>query len=266
MESIGRLATGIAHDLNNILAPILISTALLRQKIQDDEGLEMLARVEASAKRGADIVRQVLGFGRGLEGQRMPVNPQLLIKDVIRITTETFSKSIQVETDVAPDASFVSGDMTQLHQVLLNLCVNARDAMPKGGKIKLTVRNFTADAHFVSLNPEARPVAYLLLEVTDTGHGIPPDIRDRIFEPFLHHEGTGQRHRPGLVHHTVHRQKPRRFHHGGKRTRKRLHISGLSAGDVPSRPGQSPAKSQLLIPARFSSRGPVRLNNTRRPV
>ena len=185
MESIGRLATGIAHDLNNILAPILISTTLLRQKVQDDEALEMLARVEASAKRGADIVRQVLGFGRGLEGQRMPVNPQLLIKDVIRITTETFSKSIQVETDVAPDASFVSGDMTQLHQVLLNLCVNARDAMPKGGKIKLTVRNFTADAHFVSLNPEARSVAYLLLEVTDTGHGIPSDIRDRIFEPFF---------------------------------------------------------------------------------
>jgi PAS domain S-box-containing protein len=185
MESIGRLATGIAHDLNNILAPILISSALLRQKVQDDEGLEMLTRLEASAKRGADIVKQVLGFGRGLEGQRLPVNPKLLIKDVIHITTETFSKSIQIETDVAPDACFVSGDMTQLHQVLLNLCVNARDAMPKGGKLKLRVRNFTADAHFVSLNPEAKPAAYVLFEVTDTGHGIPPEMRDRIFEPFF---------------------------------------------------------------------------------
>jgi len=185
MESIGRLATGIAHDLNNILAPILISTALLRQKIQDDEGLEMLARLEANAKRGADIVKQVLGFGRGLEGQRMPVNPQLLIKDVIRITTETFSKSIQIETNVAPDAAFVSGDMTQLHQVLLNLCVNARDSMSKGGKLSLKVRNFTADAHFASLNPEAKPMAYVLFEVTDTGHGIPPDVRERIFEPFF---------------------------------------------------------------------------------
>lgn len=185
MESIGRLATGIAHDLNNILAPILISSALLRQKVQDDEGLAMLTRLEASAKRGADIVRQVLGFGRGLEGQRMPVNPQLLIKDVIRITTETFSKSIRVETDVAPDVSFVSGDMTQLHQVLLNLCVNARDAMPQGGNLKLRVRNFTADAHFVGLNPEAKPVAYVLFEAIDTGHGIPQDIRDRIFEPFF---------------------------------------------------------------------------------
>jgi len=185
MESIGRLATGIAHDLNNILAPILISTALLRQKVQDDEGLEMLARLEASAKRGADIVRQVLGFGRGLEGQRIPINPQLLIKDLIRITTETFSKSIQVETDVAADVGFVSGDLTQLHQVLLNLCVNARDAMPKGGKLKLKVRNFTADAHFTSLNPEAKQIRYVLFEVTDTGHGIPADIVDRIFEPFF---------------------------------------------------------------------------------
>ncbi len=185
LESIGRLATGIAHDLNNILAPILISTTLLRQKIQDDEGLEMLTRLEASAKRGANIVRQVLGFGRGLEGQRMPVNSQLLIKDIIHITTETFSKSIQVETTVAPDAGFVSGDMTQLHQVLLNLCVNARDSMPQGGKLTLRVRNFVADAHFVSLNPEAKPAAYVLFEVTDSGHGIPPKVRDRIFEPFF---------------------------------------------------------------------------------
>jgi len=185
LESIGRLATGIAHDLNNILAPILISTTLLRQKVQDDEALEMLTRVEASAKRGADIVRQVLGFGRGLDGHRMPVNPQLLIKDVIHIITETFSKSIQVETAVAPDAGFVSGDVTQLHQVLLNLCVNARDAMPKGGKLTLRVCNVVADAHFTSRNPEAKSMAYVLFEVTDTGHGVPPEVRDRIFEPFF---------------------------------------------------------------------------------
>jgi len=185
LESIGRLATGIAHDLNNILAPILISTTLLRQKIQDDEGLEMLARVEANAKRGADIVRQVLGFGRGLEGQRMPVNPQLLIKDVMHIITETFSKSIQVETTVAPDVGLVSGDLTQLHQVLLNLCVNARDAMPQGGKLTLRVSHFVADVQFTGRNPEAKPVAYELFEVTDTGHGIRAEVRDRIFEPFF---------------------------------------------------------------------------------
>jgi PAS domain S-box-containing protein len=185
MESIGQLASGIAHDLNNILAPIMISATLLRQKIQDKEGLELLAAVEASAKRGADVVKQVLWFGRGVEGRHEPINPKQLLKDVISIISETFSKSIQVETDIAADVHPVTGDQTQLHQVLINLSVNARDAMPNGGKLKLGARNFTADAHFASLNTEAKPGPYVLFEVTDTGHGIPPEIRDRIFEPFF---------------------------------------------------------------------------------
>lgn len=185
MESIGQLASGIAHDLNNILSPILISVTLLRQKVQDKEGLSMLTKVEASAKRGADIIKQVLGFGRGLEGERVPVNSKQLVKDAISIITETFSKSIEVETDIAPDVHPVSGDQTQLHQVFLNLSVNARDAMPNGGKLRLGARNFTVDAHFAGLNPEAKPGPYVLFEVTDTGTGIPPEIQDRIFEPFF---------------------------------------------------------------------------------
>ena len=185
MESIGQLASGIAHDLNNILAPIMISASLLRQKIQDKEGLDLLATVEASAKRGADVVKQVLWFGRGLEGQRVSLNPKQLVKDIIHIISETFTKSIEVETDIAADLSPVAGDQTQLHQVFLNLCVNARDAMPNGGKLKLTARNFTVDAQFASLNTDARPGSYVLFEVTDTGHGIPLEIRERIFEPFF---------------------------------------------------------------------------------
>jgi PAS domain S-box-containing protein len=185
MESIGQLASGIAHDLNNILAPILISTALLRQKVQDKEGLDLLNSLEASAKRGADVVKQVLWFGRGLEGQREPVNPKQLLKEVVRIISETFSKSIQVETDVAADVHSIIGDQTQLHQVLLNLSVNARDAMPDGGKLKLTARNSTVDTQFASSNTDAKPGLYVLFEVTDTGHGIPAEIRDRIFEPFF---------------------------------------------------------------------------------
>jgi len=185
MESIGQLASGIAHDLNNILAPIMISATLLRQKIQDKEGLELLAAVEASAKRGADVVKQVLWFGRGVEGKHEPIDPKQLLKDAISIISETFSRSIQVETDIAADVHPVTGDQTQLHQVLLNLSVNARDAMPNGGKLKLGARNFTVDAHFASENTEAKPGPYVLLEVTDTGHGIPPEIRGRIFEPFF---------------------------------------------------------------------------------
>jgi len=185
MQSIGQLASGIAHDFNNILAPILISTELLRQKVQDKEGLELLDSMEASAKRGADIVKQVLWFGRGLEGQREPLNSKQLIKEIIRIISETFSKSIEVETDIATDVHPVTGDQTQLHQVLLNLSVNARDAMPTGGKLKLGVRNFTVDAQFANSNAEAKPGPYVLFEVTDTGRGIPLEIRDRIFEPFF---------------------------------------------------------------------------------
>ena len=185
MQSIGQLASGIAHDLNNILAPIMMSTTLLRQKVQDKEGLELLDSMEASAKRGADVVKQVLWFGRGLEGQREPLNPKQLIDEVIRIISETFSKSIEVETDIAADIHPVTGDQTQLHQVLLNLSVNARDAMPNGGKLKLGVRNFTVDTQFADSNTEAKPGPYVLFEVTDTGHGIPLEIRDRIFEPFF---------------------------------------------------------------------------------
>jgi signal transduction histidine kinase len=185
MESIGQLASGIAQDLNNILAPIMISATALRQKIQDKEGLELLTTVETNAKRGTDIVRQVLWFGRGVEGRHEPINPKQLLKDVIGIISKTFSKSIQVETDIAADVHPISGDQTQLHQALVNLSVNARDAMPNGGKLKLGARNFTVDAHFASLNTEAKPGPYVLFAVTDTGHGIPPEIRDRIFGPFF---------------------------------------------------------------------------------
>ncbi len=185
MESIGQLASGIAHDLNNVLAPILISTALLRQKIQDKEGLKLLDSLEVCAKRGADIVKQVLWFGHGVEGKHEPINFKQLLKEITSIISETFSKSIEFETDIAADVHPFIGDQTQLHQALLNLFINARDAMPNGGKLKLGVRNFTVDARFASLNTEAKPGPYVLFEITDTGHGIPPEIRDRIFEPFF---------------------------------------------------------------------------------
>jgi PAS domain S-box-containing protein len=185
LESIGRLATGIAHDLNNILAPILISTGLLRQKIHDQEGLEMLARLEASTQRAAGILKQILGFSRGLEGERTPINPQLVIKGVMRVVNEVFGKSIEIQTNFAPDAHFISGDQAQLHRVLINLCLNAGEAMPQGGTLSLNLRNYNADARFVSLNPGAKQTAYVVLEVADTGHGISPEVRDRIFDPFF---------------------------------------------------------------------------------
>jgi PAS domain S-box-containing protein len=185
MESIGRMATGIAHDLNNILTPIMISTTLLREKMSDKEGLDILNTVEASAKRGAEIIKQVMWFGRGLDGQRIPIHPQHLIKDTARIVAETLNKSLKIEMKIAADVWPIPGDPTQLHQVLLNLCVNAHDAMPGGGKLTIAARNFTADENFTGNHLESRPGRYVILEITDTGSGIPREIRDRIFEPFF---------------------------------------------------------------------------------
>jgi PAS domain S-box-containing protein len=189
MESIGRLATGIAHDLNNILAPILISIEMLRHKLQDQEYIEMLAKAEASAHRGADIIKQMLWFSRGLAGQRSPVNLQQLMAEIAQYTTETFGKTIQVEKKIATDLGTVIGDSAQLHQVLMNLCTNAREAMPNGGTLTLGAHNATVEGH-----------RYVVLSVADTGIGFAPELANRVFEPFFTTKAVGH----GLGLSTVH--------------------------------------------------------------
>ena len=174
MESLGRLATGVAHDLNNILAPILISIELLQKKLQDEDYLKMLAKAEASAHRGADIIKQMLWFGRGMAGQRMPVDAQQLAGSVAQFVSESFDKSICVEKQIAPDLWTVVGDAAQLHQVLMNLCLNARDAMPSGGTLTVAARNVTVNGS-----------PFVVLEVKDTGCGIAPGLLDKIYEPFF---------------------------------------------------------------------------------
>ncbi|MBS0633598.1 MAG: response regulator [Verrucomicrobia bacterium] len=185
MESIGTLAGGIAHDLNNILAPILMGAGLLRLKLTDPSSIDTLDTMEASARRGADLVRQVLSFGRGIEGQRAPVALGLLVRDMRKIALETFPKSITITTSAPDDTWSVQADMTQLHQVLLNLCVNARDAMPAGGRIELGLANVVLDENYAAMNPDSRPGPHVIVSVADTGTGIPPDIRNKIFEPFF---------------------------------------------------------------------------------
>lgn len=184
MESIGTLASGIAHDLNNILAPISIAAQLLRMKELDEDSGQMLDRIETSAKRGAEVVRQVLTFARGIEGRRALLQPRHLLREVLKIIEETFPKSIEVESWMPDGLWPVTGDATQLHQVLLNLCVNARDAMPDGGTLQLSAKNLLMedDRTFV---PGLKAGPYVLLEVTDTGTGIPAEIREKIFEPFF---------------------------------------------------------------------------------
>ncbi|MFH1499742.1 MAG: ABC transporter substrate-binding protein, partial [Verrucomicrobiota bacterium] len=138
MESIGTLAGGIAHDLNNVLAPILMATDMLRMDEPVPARAALLESISASAQRGAAMVGQVLSFARGMDGQRTEVQLRRILQDVERISRDTFPKDIVIECDVAADLSPLIGDATQLHQVLINLCVNARDAMPDGGRLALT--------------------------------------------------------------------------------------------------------------------------------
>jgi PAS domain S-box-containing protein len=183
MESIGTLAGGIAHDLNNALAPILMSGELLRMEYPRES--LMLGRIEASAQRAAEMVRQLLTFAKGAEGARISVQPVRLIKEMENLIKGSFPKNIHLTVKCDPKLPAVLGDATQLHQVLLNLCVNARDAMPRGGTLTLGAERIEMDEAFASSVPDARPGHYLSLRVCDTGEGIPPEILDRIFDPFF---------------------------------------------------------------------------------
>jgi len=185
LESVGRLASGIAHDLNNILSPMLMVPPLLREVVQDPELRNMLDLVETNAQRGGSIIKQLLTFGRGMEGERVPVQLRSLVNEMSGIIRETFHKNITTRHETPPDTWLVSGDATQLHQVLMNLCVNARDAMPKGGTLTLKLENQELDESFARMTPGARPGRYVCLSVTDTGQGIAPEHLDKIFDPFF---------------------------------------------------------------------------------
>jgi PAS domain S-box-containing protein len=192
LESIGSLASGIAHDLNNILAPILLCAPMLKMGEQDENRLDLAQTIESSAQQAAGIVKQLLGFARGKEGQRNVLQVRHLIRDIAKIARETFPRSIQVEDACASELWLVRADATQIHQVLLNLCVNARDAMPTDGKLSIRAENVTLDEHFVSMHREAIPGPYVRIQVADTGTGIPDALCNRIFESFFTTKGEGQ--------------------------------------------------------------------------
>lgn len=192
MEGIGTLAGGMAHDLNNVLAPILMGAQLLQRETRDEETRRLLRLMEENSRRGAEMVRQVLLFARGRDGefQRLELRP--LLREMEKLVHDTFPRGITVTAYVASDLWPVRGDATQLHQVLLNLCVNARDAMPGGGTLSIAADNATLSAEEVASMPGVAAGDYVSVLVSDTGGGIPAEVLPRIFEPFFTTKPAGQ--------------------------------------------------------------------------
>ena len=193
MEAVGALAGGMAHDLNNALAPILMGTQLLRRDAKDDNSKRILSLMESSTRRGADMVRQVLLFARGKQGDFERVDVRPIVKEMEKLARDTFPQNITVSAQVAEDLWPVRGNATQLHQVLLNLCVNARDAMAMGGSLSVAADNVALDDVAARAIPDGRPGDFVVLMVNDTGSGMPPEVTAKIFEPFFttKREGKG---------------------------------------------------------------------------
>ena len=192
MEAIGTLAGGVAHDLNNILAPVLMTAELLTSRAPAGRDRELLGMMAKGAQRAAETVKQLLLFSRGVEGRRGLVQVRHLMKEMVGIMRETFPREITIVENPAGDLWPVVADATQLHQVLMNLCVNARDAMPNGGTLTLAASSLELGPDDLHVHVDARTCRYTVLSVTDSGHGIPPEILGRIFDPFFTTKGTGK--------------------------------------------------------------------------
>jgi len=190
MESIGTLAGGIAHDLNNALVPILMSVGLLKLDETDPQKIETLNLIESSARRGARMIEQVLSYARGMAGRRAAVAVHEVLQEVAQVARDTFPRAIAIETRFTDDLWPVLADSTQLHQLFLNLSVNACDAMPGGGRLTLAAENVVLAAAEPKLEAQRGP--HVRIDVCDTGPGIPAEIADRIFEPFFTTKQVGR--------------------------------------------------------------------------
>jgi PAS domain S-box-containing protein len=193
LESLGTLAGGVAHDINNALAPIMLACGLLRKQAPD--AARLIDILESSTRRGASMVQQLLTFAKGVDGERIAIDPRKLTRELEQIVSSTFPKNIRLRFSIGDELPSVIGDATQLHQVLLNLCVNARDAMPTGGAITIELSGVTVSTREAAEHDDCSPGRYLRWSVTDSGSGISTELLERIFEPFFStkspEQGTG---------------------------------------------------------------------------
>ncbi|MCP6762585.1 MAG: PAS domain S-box protein [Fischerella sp. CENA71] len=195
LESLGTLASGIAHDLNNVFAPIMMIAQLLplRCKNVDARTQELFQTLENSSKRGSDLVKQILTFARGTEGKRILLQPGHLLKELVKVIKQTFPKSIEIVNAISTNTLWmVQADPTQLDQVFMNLAVNARDAMPNGGILTIAAENRVIDETYAQMNFDAHAGGYVVVSISDTGMGIPPEILEHIFDPFFTTKEVGK--------------------------------------------------------------------------
>ena len=195
MESMGMMVGGIAHDLNNMLAPILMSVDILQSSLQQSEYKDLIGTMHLSAKNGAALVKQLLAFARGAEGKHIEVDLPSLLNEFVEFTGKTLKGEVKLSLSILQPTLPVKADVTQLNQVLMNLCINARDAMPKGGSIGIILDRVEVDEEAAKLIPEAIPGSYMAMSVADTGEGMTPQMIERIFDPFYttkdSNRGTG---------------------------------------------------------------------------
>jgi CheY-like chemotaxis protein len=185
MESIGTLAGGIAHDLNNILSPIMMSIDILNELSDNPQAQKILKTLEVNARRGADIVRQILSLAHGLEGDGIEAQPKHLLENLEKIIKDTFPKDIRLQFSVPDDTWTILGDSSQVRQILLNLCVNARDSGPCGSNLNISVENYELDEQHATMRIQARVGRHVVINVTDSETGVSKDAHDKIFDSFF---------------------------------------------------------------------------------
>jgi len=193
MEAVGTLAGGIAHDFNNLLQVILGYADLLRLRMGKDEpGSRELQVIVSASKRGAELTQQLLTFSRKVESKLRPTDLNLGVENTRKILARTLPKMIEIDVLLSGNLSFVNADPLQMEQVLMNLAVNAKDAMPDGGKLTIKTENVILDEEYCRTHPETRPGEYVLLEVSDTGHGMAEETLKHIFDPFFTTKGLAE--------------------------------------------------------------------------
>jgi PAS domain S-box-containing protein len=194
MESIGTLAGGIAHDLNNILSPIMTSIDILKTMSENPQAAIILDTIEVSAKRGSDIVRQMLSLARGPEGERIDIEPKHPVADLEAVIKSTFPKDFRLQFSVPGEAWTIPGDSTQVRQILLNLCVNARDTAPQGDNLTISVENCALDEQYATMRIKAKVGRYVTISMTDSETGLSQDIFDQMLDPLLTNTVAGRDH------------------------------------------------------------------------